>query len=620
MENSPGEVRVAYFSMEMALDPAMPTYSGGLGVLAGDTLRSAADLAVPMVGISLIHRKGYFRQNLDEHGNQREEPSDWVPETMLTRVDSEVSVTIEGREVRLRAWRFGVRGVSGHYLPVYLLDSSSPANSEWDRGLTDYLYGGDRHYRLCQEVLLGIGGAKMLRRLGYTEISSYHMNEGHSALLALALIEDQLQGRPPGTLTEEDLEAVRRRCIFTTHTPVPAGHDQFDAGLTRQVLGDEQADLLVRTNCCPDGVLDMTHLALRCSHYVNGVAMRHGDTSRGMYPRYPIHAITNGVHAVTWTSPEFQELYDRRIPEWRHDNLYLRYAISIEPEEIREAHQRAKESLITEVSERTGVNLDPSVMTIGFARRAAAYKRADLLFSNIDRLKAIVAQTGPIQVIYGGKAHPSDEPGKEMIRRVIQASAALRDSVRVAYVENYDMRWAKLIVAGCDVWLNTPQRLEEASGTSGMKAAMNGVPSFSILDGWWVEGCVEGVTGWAIGQDRESSDEAEADSLYDKLERVVLPLFYQRPLAFAELMRSVIALNGAFFNTERMVAQYQFNAYFPDEPFRRTVVKRGPALAEPAPIPVPRRNGDGHKNGMAEVPGTGPLDLLMPPSFQESRN
>jgi starch phosphorylase len=586
MEHLPhnaSEGRVAYFSMEIALDPAMPTYSGGLGILAGDMLRSAADLGVPIVGVTLVHRKGYFRQRLDPHGNQTEEPASWTPESVLERVDAEVSVTIESREVRLRPWRYTIRGISGHTVPVYLLDALLPGNGAWDQGLTDYLYGGDNHYRLCQEVLLGLGGMKVLDKLGYAGITSYHMNEGHSALLALALIEKQLQGRSFESITEADMDAVRRRCIFTTHTPVPAGHDQFDSQVVRQVLGDAQVQLLESTRCCHDGMLNMTFLALRCSHYINGVAMRHGDISRGMYPRYPIHAITNGVHAVTWTSPAFQELYDKHIPEWRHDNLYLRYAIGISLDEIRAAHLRAKRSLLTEIERRTGKVLDEAALTIGFARRATTYKRADLLFSNLERLRTMARTIGPIQVIYGGKAHAADEGGKALIRRVFEAAAALERRVPVVYVEDYDMAWAKLICAGADLWLNTPQRPEEASGTSGMKAALNGVPSFSVLDGWWLEGCIEGITGWAIGHDDDSIEDpsSEIASLYDKLERVILPMFYGRPTAFAEMMRSAIAVNGSFFNTERMVEQYQLNAYVPDGPLASSALDPEPTR----PIP-----------------------------------
>jgi starch phosphorylase len=567
MESEPGLAKVAYFSMEIALDPAIPTYSGGLGILAGDMLRSAADLEIPIVAVTLVHRKGYFRQHLDEHGNQREEPDSWSPEKVLEPTHATAAVTIEGRQVEIRAWRFLLRGISNHVLSVYLLDTSLPSNTPWDQGLTDCLYGGDDHYRLCQEVVLGMGGVEILRSLAQTAIESYHMNEGHSALLALALLEEQGRKRNSTTFTEEDIGTVRRKCIFTTHTPVPAGHDQFKTELVRQVLGDIRCKELESTNCCGSEGLNMTYLALRCSHYINGVGMHHGEVSRTMYPRYPIRAITNGVHAVTWSSAPFQEVYDRHIPEWRRDNLYLRYAVGIPLEDIRTAHLRGKQALIAEVKKRTGVALNESTMTIGFARRASTYKRADLLFSNLERLKWIASRVGPLQIINGGKAHPRDEGGKILIRRVLEAAAQLKDVVRVVYLENYDMALAKFICSGVDLWLNTPQRPEEASGTSGMKAALNGVPSLSVLDGWWIEGHIEGVTGWAIGQGGEVVEDAsaEAASLYDKLERVILPAFYGRSTAFAEVMRSTIALTGSFFNTQRMLGQYVSNAYFPEK-------------------------------------------------------
>lgn len=554
--------QIAYFSMEIALDPKIPTYSGGLGVLAGDTLRSAADLGAPITAVTLLHRKGYFRQHLDAFGNQTEEPQSWNPEHVLEPVSATASVTIEGRRVLVRAWRFTIQGVTGSTVPVYLLDTDLPENTPFDRTLTDYLYGGDEHYRLCQEAVLGIGGVAFLQTLSEPGIEAYHMNEGHSALLTLALLEARLERRSANHVEDRDIESVRKKCIFTTHTPVPAGHDQFPEGLAAQVLGKDRIWLLNQAGCWHGGTLNMTHLALHFSRYINGVAMRHGEVSRGMFPRYPISAITNGVHAATWTSQPFQELYDKYLPGWRADNNYLRYAISIPFDEIRRAHGNAKEKLLAAVQEHTGVQFDPHVMTIGFARRASTYKRADLLFHDAARIKSIAETVGPIQVIYGGKAHPRDEGGKALIRRVFDASKNLSGAVRVVYIENYDMDWGKLMTSGVDIWLNTPMRPQEASGTSGMKAAMNGVPSFSVVDGWWIEGHIEGVTGWSIGNGDISEDPAaEVASLYDKLERVILPMFYGRPFAFAKVMRSAIAINGAFFNTQRMLMQYVGNAY-----------------------------------------------------------
>ena len=565
MTHVPTRTSVAYFSMEICLEQAIPTYSGGLGVLAGDTLRSAADLAVPVVAVTLLHRKGYFEQHLDASGQQTETPVHWKPEEVLERVDAWTSVTLEEREVRFTAWMYVVKGVRGHEVPVYLLDTNVPENSEWDRTLTDTLYGGDDHYRLCQEIVLGMGGAALLQEIGYQNGTIYHLNEGHSALLTLQLLEKQLVGRPAFELEDADFEAVRSRCVFTTHTPVPAGHDKFPLEMVRKVLGDTRVSLLESSGGIHEGMLNMTHLALHLTRFVNGVAMRHGEVSRGMFPEYPIDSITNGVHATTWTGPAFAALFDRRIPEWRHDNLYLRYAVSIPLQEIREAHAASKAALLEEIARRTGERLDPGVMTIGFARRATPYKRADLIFSDLDRLTAIARSVGKIQIVFGGKAHPHDGGGKELIRRIFAAREKLGDLVKIVYVENYEMALAYKMVAGVDLWLNNPMKPLEASGTSGMKAAMNGVPSFSVLDGWWVEGHVEGVTGWSIGgPELEADPTRDAVDLYIKLERVILPLFYGLPFAYAEVMRSAIALNGSFFNTQRMVGQYVHNAYFPN--------------------------------------------------------
>jgi starch phosphorylase len=564
MNVSASKTTVAYFSMEIALDTAIPTYSGGLGVLAGDTLRSAADLALPLVGITLLHRKGYFEQHLDAGGNQSESPVQWHPEEALEPVDATASVQIEGRTVHVRAWKYSVRGVTGHEIPVYLLDTQLPENDERDRRLTDSLYGGDSRYRLCQEIVLGMGGASLLRALDVHE-GLYHLNEGHSALLTLCLLEWQLDGRQPFELDESDIEEVRRRTVFTTHTPVPAGHDRFPLELVREVLGEQHVALLEAARCVDAGELNMTHVALRLARFVNGVAMKHREVSQGMFPNFPVDAITNGVHAMTWTSPAFQQLFDRRIPEWRTDNLYLRYAVGIPLAEIRAAHADAKKAMIATIAERTGATLDPKAFTIGFARRATPYKRADLVFTDPTRLAEIASSVGPIQIVFGGKAHPNDSGGKDLIRRIYAASASLAGSVTVVYVENYEMNVAARIVAGVDLWLNNPMKPLEASGTSGMKAALNGVPSLSVLDGWWIEGHVEGVTGWSIGGlDPEGDQSKDAMEIYLKLERVILPLYYGLPFAYAEVMRSAIALNGSFFNTQRMVEQYVRNAYFPE--------------------------------------------------------
>jgi starch phosphorylase len=552
---------VAYFSMEIAINPAMHTYSGGLGILAGDTLRSMADLGVPLVAFSLVHRKGYFQQHLDVAGKQSEDIQPWNPSSFCAEDPARVTVSVEDRTVTVRCWRYNLTGRYGHVVPIYLLDTDLDGNSEWDRTLTDCLYGGDTNYRLQQEIVLGMGGARMASALGY-RVNVYHMNEGHAALLTLALLESQLGGGPLGAATETDIAQVRRKCVFTTHTPVPAGHDRFTPEQTNRILGGDRTTRLRNQGCFRDGMLNMTLLALRFSRYANGVAMQHAKISRAMFPEFAIDSITNGVHAPTWVSEAFQQMMDAHFSSWRRDNLYLRNAIDLTEQEIISAHARNKEALLAEVARRTGLIFNPKVLTLGFARRAATYKRAKLMLTDPERLMKIAAEAGGLQILYAGKAHPQDEPGKDLIREVIEEAARLsNDVLRIVYLENYDWELGALLTAGVDVWVNTPKRPYEASGTSGMKSALNGVPSLSILDGWWIEGCIEGFTGWAI--EDGADDAAEAGSLYKKLETAVVPLFLDAPEKWARLMRNTLAFNGSYFNTNRMVKQYTRNAYYP---------------------------------------------------------
>jgi starch phosphorylase len=581
---------VAYFSMEIALENDMPSYSGGLGVLAGDTIRAAADLRLPMVAVSLLYRKGYFTQRLAEDGTQTEEPVEWAVEKFLEEEPARTSVTLEDRKVELRSWRYAVKGVRGFEVPVYFLDADLDSNAAVDRNLTGTLYGGDSYYRLCQEVLLGIGGVRMLRALGYNELTRYHMNEGHAALLALQLLREEAEKAGRASIRGEDIEKVRSKCVFTTHTPVPAGHDRFPMEfLTRAFPNQKEfldlkdtssADLMKRVlqagQNFPDlqeaarggASLNMTQLALGLSTYVNGVAKQHGETSRQMFPEVPIEAITNGVHASTWTSPAFQQLFDRYIPNWREDNYSLRGALGLPAEEVWSSHLIAKHELFEEVQKKTGLNFDPEVFTIGFARRATGYKRADLILADVNRLRQIAKNAGLFQIIYAGKAHPHDGGGKDIIRHIFQAKKALRKTVPVVFLDDYNLNVGGKITSGVDLWLNTPQFPLEASGTSGMKSALNGVPSLSILDGWWVEGHIEGVTGWSIGESRRAAgggaptdNAAEAESLYSKLEDVILPMYYNERSKFLGVMQHAIAINGSFFNTQRMVQQYITDAY-----------------------------------------------------------
>lgn len=556
--------RVAAFTMEIGLESDMPTYSGGLGVLAGDTTRAAADMGLPFTVVTLVHRVGYFRQELDEAGRQIEGPAPWDPDARLRPLSPRVQVRIEGRQVAIRAWEYRAQGVRGHEVPVLFLDTDLEGNAPQDRRITDQLYGGDTRLRLKQELVLGLGGARMLGALGGDPVATFHMNEGHSALLALDLLahEEVDHASEQGAL-DEAVARVRRRCIFTTHTPVPAGHDRFPLELVAEVGGPEIASLLERTGCVDDGEVNLTRVALRFSRFTNGVAFRHARVSREMFPGHEIHPITNGVHAATWTGAPFQELFDRHLPGWREDPYLLRHAMALPLEAFRDAHARARTALLAEVERRTGRQLSPDRLTMVFARRAAPYKRADLLVSRPEALLEMVDRAGGLQILYAGKAHPRDDKGKEIIRRVVEAGEALGDRLPLVYLEDYDMELARYLVSGADLWLNKPRKPMEASGTSGMKAALNGVPCLSVLDGWWVEGHVEGVTGWAIdhGWIEPADDEAEFRSMLQKLEDTILPLFHGDPEGWARVMRWCVALNGSYFHARRMLQEYTDRAY-----------------------------------------------------------
>ncbi len=552
------ERKIAYFSMEIGIDSSIPTYSGGLGILAGDFIKSCADLKVPLVAVTLLYEKGYFIQRLDAQGNQQELPVQWNPKDFLKPLLKKVNIKIENRDVFIRAWRYDVVGVSGYSIPIIFLDTDLEENSEYDKGLNDFLYGGNQWYRLLQEIVLGIGGVCMLHSLGYTGIKKYHMNEGHASFLTLELLNKMKRNKEP----EWNFDAVRELCVFTTHTPVPAGHDQFSYDLVNNALREFIPSDILRMLGGEDR-LNMTLLALNLSKHINGVAKKHGEVSRSMFPEYSIESITNGVHSSTWVCDSFKRLYDKYIPDWKNDPFSLRCALSIPKDEIWNTHQEAKNILIDYIKEKSGSEMDSNTLTIGFARRAASYKRADLVFSDFDRLIKIFNDAGKMQFIFAGKAHPQDGMGKDLIKKIITASKYLEDKIKVIYLENYDIELAKLLVSGVDLWLNTPRKPQEASGTSGMKAAHNGVPSLSILDGWWIEGCIEDITGWSIGtpQNAESDIQQEANSLYDKLEFVIIPTFYHGREYWINIMRHAIAINASFFNTHRMVQQYILNAY-----------------------------------------------------------
>jgi glycogen phosphorylase len=553
--------RIAYFSMEIALEDAIPTYSGGLGVLAGDMMRSAADLGVPMVGVTLASRAGYFRQEIVE-GRQVERPEPWDLATRAQHLPCKVLVRIGAREVWLGAWRYEVRSNCRDHgsVPVILLDTDLPENHPDDRTLTHWLYGGDATYRLRQEMVLGVGGVRMLRALGM-RVHKYHLNEGHSALLTLELLREGGAAAASGEALQHAVEEVRECCVFTTHTPVEAGHDQYATVLALQWLGG-LVDPSVLQALDSSGRLNLTRLALRLCGWVNGVADRHAETSRRMFPGYEVNAVTNGVHALTWTAPAMQGLFDRHIPLWCHEPELLVRALGIPDEEILAAHATAKRDMLQAIAGVPGAAaLDAARFTIGFARRMTDYKRPGLLFSDPERLRAI-AQRFPFQVVVAGKAHTRDEAGHKHIASLHAWARELADAVPVVFVPDYRMEIARHLVAGVDLWLNTPLPPLEASGTSGMKAALNGVPSLSVLDGWWIEGCEEGVTGWAIGGDGDRDASRHAESLYRKLQEVVLPAFQAGGPGWVAVMKSAIARNGSYFNSHRMIRRYASEAYW----------------------------------------------------------
>lgn len=564
-KNFTREPKIAYFSMEIGLSNDIPTYSGGLGVLAGDTIKTAADLKLPMVAVTLICRKGYFLQKFDADGWQQEFPREWKPESLLELLPVKTLVTIEGRDVKVQPWLYRVKSPTGGQVPVLFLDTDIPGNDDSDRRITDELYGGDQAYRLKQEIVLGIGGARLLDALGFS-MRKYHMNEGHASLLTLELLTRAR--RPVEDTWDEraswDTHRVIEQCVFTTHTPVEAGHDRFPYDLVQRIMG-EVVPLPLLKELAGKEMLNTTMLAMNLSRYVNGVAKKHGEISKVLFPGFEIHAITNGVHPFTWASPYFVNLFNQYLPSWAKEPELLVRVDLIPDEEIWEAHCGAKAYLFQYIEETTGVALDPEVLTIGFARRAAAYKRGDLIFSDIARLLEI--GEGKLQLVFGGKAHPKDRAGKEVIHRIIEQVRRVRGRIDCVYLENYNMEVASRLIPGVDLWLNNPLRPLEASGTSGMKAALNGVPNFSVLDGWWIEGHIEGVTGWSIGPaPTESSVEANhsADDvldLYNKLEKTIIPLYYQDRSGWIRIMKNAIGKNAYYFNTHVMMRRYVTEAY-----------------------------------------------------------
>lgn len=556
MEENPAFRSVAYFSMEVGLKESIPTYSGGLGVLAGDILKSSADLGVPMVGVTMLYKKGYFMQAFNDDDWQIEKPVQWNPAREMSALPNRVSINLQGREIQITAWVYEIIGVTGYPLPVLFLDTDIEPNHPDDRKLTWYLYGGDNQYRLCQEYVLGVGGLRMLRDLGYDSIETFHLNEGHAGFLTLELMRE---------LGYYDADKVRDKVVFTTHTPVPAGHDSFNFGLVERVFPRDSLATIRRM--MPDKQdVDMTYLGLQFSHYVNGVAKKHAQVSNKMFNMDSVDWVTNGIHPGTWVSQGMRQLFNMHIPGWELDPGRLVQALTLPSKALWTAHQAAKMRLLARVLEVTGRQLDPDVLTFGFARRAATYKRADLLFSDMKRFTEI-AGTGKVQFIFAGKSHPNDDGGKRLLQRIIKVSKEIGKEIPIIFLDNYSMGLAKLLVQGVDVWLNNPIRPREASGTSGMKCTLNGIMNFSVLDGWWIEGWIEDVTGWSIGpvpseDDLVNYDESQDSvDLYNKLEKKVIPAYYNDREHWVSMMKHTIALNASYFNTARVVREYCEKAY-----------------------------------------------------------
>ncbi|MFW9826665.1 MAG: alpha-glucan family phosphorylase [Candidatus Thorarchaeota archaeon] len=548
---------VAYISMEIAIDSNIPTYSGGLGVLSGDTVRSAADLEIPMVGICLCYSSGYFYQFFNEFGDQKEKEIAWNFYYEFDKVEKPITIKIENKDVYVSAWLYRVIGQSGHVLPIYLLTTDVEGNEDWMKKMTGSLYDStSRWNRVVQEIILGIGGVKLLRSLGYNNIDTYHLNEGHGSFATLELFNEL-----------GDLEKVKERVAFTTHTPVPAGHDRFNQDLINKVF-ESRMPKEIRKLADDNGEFNMTFLGMALSRYRNAVAKKHGEISRKMFPQYEIDYITNGVHLSYWVSKPFRKMYERKWPNWRSAPSVLENAIEIDDLDLYDAHIENKFNLINYQKGHSWNLLDEELITIGFARRFATYKRAILIFHDIDRLGKI--SQGRLQFIFAGKAHPKDQTGKEYIKKIHESAEYLYTNygVKVVMMENYNMDLSHMLVSGVDVWLNTPDRYREASGTSGMKAALNGVLNLSVQDGWWLEGYKRNrLAGWAIGPDDSnpkdpgvSNDwDIDSNAIYEILEDQVITT-YQNHDEWIFRQKNAISL-AAYFNTHRMVRDYADRAY-----------------------------------------------------------
>ena len=538
-----GENQIAYFSAEIGISSNLPTYSGGLGVLAGDHIKSAADLGINMIAISLLYKEGYFKQIIDQEGKQKEVYPKFIPEPLLTQLDQIFSIELNGKEIYIKASIYNHTSINGNKIPIYFLDTDIPENDSETREITLRLYSGDNKHRIFQEAVLGFGGMKLLDVLGENKIVKYHMNEGHCSFLVLDLLKK----------FNDDVEKVRSKCHFTTHTPVPAGHDQFEFKLVKEILGDLVSKELPLPSM-QHNKFHMTELGLYFSNSANGVSKLHGDVAQKQFPWKNIGYVTNGVHHYTWVSNAFTALFNEFFPNWQTKPELLFEIDKVDSNLLWNAHFNAKTDLLHYANSQLSKALDPNILTIGFARRAATYKRAQLIFRDAQRLVELGA--GKIQLIFSGKAHPNDKEGKELIHGIIKNAREFEGKIKIIYLENYNMWLGKLITTGVDVWLNTPLRPNEASGTSGMKSALNGIPNLSILDGWWEEGCKNKINGWSIGTSKDADDESDASSLYDVLEKEVIPAFYEDKNRWISIMKNSIK-TGVDFTSQRMLIDYQ---------------------------------------------------------------
>ena len=539
---------IAYFSAEIGISSSLPTYSGGLGVLAGDHIKASGDIGLNMCAITLLYREGYFKQRIDEEGIQTETYPRFDPYPLLKKLDVRFTLRLRARDVWIQVYRFDYVGHGGHAVPIYFLDTDVEENIKDDRIISQRLYSGNKDHRILQEAILGFGGTKLLDELGQNDIKKYHMNEGHCSFLVLHLLE-KFNG---------DMEKVKSLCHFTTHTPVPAGHDHFAESRVKKLLRGLLPENLKLPSLVQNGRLHMTELGLYFSGTANGVSALHGDVAQDQFPWSNIDFITNGVHHSYWMGSPFKRVYDQYVPEWRANPECLLKIDDIADDVIWNAHQERKQYLLGYANSQVSKALDGDTLTIGFARRAATYKRAQLLFHDMDRLESLGAEK--IQVIFSGKAHPKDHEGKEVIRQIVSKSKAMFGKVKIIYLENYNMWLGRMITSGVDVWLNTPLRPNEASGTSGMKATLNGVPNLSVLDGWWAEGCKNGVNGWAVGDPEHPDDDKDADHLYSVLENSVIPTFYNDRNKWISMMKETIK-TGVDFTAHRMIMEYNQKFY-----------------------------------------------------------